>query len=71
MMPFSPFLTKRPSSFHVRKPARSSRSASASDQQDIVQAVAMESPDSLEVRGQRFRHGPMQGGNELLGCRGL
>jgi hypothetical protein len=39
-----------------------------SDQQDIVQAVAMESPDGREIRGQRFTVVLLQGSNELLGC---
>jgi hypothetical protein len=39
-----------------------------SDQQDVVQAVAMESPDGRQLRRQHFAAARLQGGNKLLGC---
>src|SRR5262252_9161555 len=39
-----------------------------SNQQNVVQTVTMESPDSLEVRRERFALAGLQRGNELLGC---
>jgi len=46
MMLFSPFLTKRPSWFYVRKPATlAGIRFLRSDQQYIVQAVVVKSPE--------------------------
>jgi hypothetical protein len=67
-MPFSPFFTKRPNWFHVRKPAAElAFGFLRSDEHDIVQAVVVEASDGFEIAGERFTAACVEGSDEMLG----
>ena len=68
MMPFSPFLTKRP---ELVPRAETSDVTGIrflrSDEHHVVQAVAVEASDGFEIAGERFTVTCVERSDELLG----